>query len=271
MTRKDCTVILGMHRSGSTVLAGCLKLMGVNLENATVQGDHDGHSGSFENSEIGKIHETLLRHLGCRWDMESGFQRNWEKGRAAKKAEESLGSILQRRFLTEDRPFAVGDPRMCRLMPLWKTVLANHDVKPCVVVILRQPTEVAMSLEQCCGLDLTKGHRLWSAYNREAFEGCTGLEYLLITFDQLLADPVGTLRSLAELSSLSGLDPVGHAWEILNFVRQELKIHHQSEAEGLKSPNFPSYAALYDQLRSLHALNSLNRGPIFTTPTSQDD
>jgi len=38
------------------------------------------------------------------------------------------------------------DPRVCRLLPFWRRLLARIGVEPCALIALRDPWEVARSL-----------------------------------------------------------------------------------------------------------------------------
>jgi hypothetical protein len=231
--------------------------MGFNLGNALMPGNEANQSGYFENQDIVLAHDILFRDLGCRWDMVGGLPPDWLESQAARKASDILSNILQDQFLNQNRPFAVKDPRMCRLLPLWNRVLEQLNIQPGLILVLRHPMEVAKSLQKINGHDLLKGHLLWLSHNREALAGCRGQEYLMITFDQLLADPIATLRKAGRLSAFAGIDPLRHSREILQFVRPELKNHHQSESSEIHDGLFRHYAWVYDQFRTLQAKSQL--------------
>ena len=58
-------VILGMHRSGTSALAGLVQLLGVNLgEDLLPAMPEVNEKGFFEHQEILDIHEGLLKSLG---------------------------------------------------------------------------------------------------------------------------------------------------------------------------------------------------------------
>jgi hypothetical protein len=261
MNENKCVIILGTRRSGSSAMAGCLNLIGFNLGNALMPGNEANQSGYFENQDIVLAHDTLFRDLGCRWDMVGGLPPDWLESQAARKALDTLSNILQDQFLNQNRPFAVKDPRMCRLMPLWSRALEQFNIRPGLILVLRHPMEVAKSLQKINGHELLKGHLLWLSHNREALAGCRGQEYLMITFDQLLADPIATLRKTARLSALAGIDPLRHSREILQFVRPELKNHHQSESSEIHDGLFRHYAWVYDQFRTLQAKSQVQLTP----------
>ncbi len=253
MSQKHCTIILGMHRSGTSALAGCLNIMGVNFGKTIMPGNEANQAGYFENQDIVLAHDILLRDLGCRWDMVGSLPQDWQDGQAAAKAAKTLTGILERQFLDQDQPFAVKDPRLCRLMPLWSSVLHKLQIRPCLILVLRHPMEVAKSLQKRDGLDLLKGHLLWLVHNREALAACKDMDHALLTFDQLLADPVQGLQAASSLQALDGFNPSQYAQEILQFIRADLKHQHQGAAEEIKDGLFRHYAWIYDQFRKIQA------------------
>ena len=253
-----CLIVLGMHRSGTSALAGCLNLMGVNFGTAMMPGNQANQAGYFENQDIVLTHDILLRDLGCRWDMVGNLPEGWEESDAAEKSKQILSGILERQFLNKDQLFAVKDPRLCRLMPLWSDLLKGHNIVPCFILMVRHPMEVARSLEKRDGFDLLKGHLLWMVHNREALQSCRGLEHVIMTFDQLLADPVNTLLKARALEPLQKINPLDYVADILEFIRPDHKHHHQSSPTESKDKLYKHYAWVYDQFRNLQARISIS-------------
>ena len=249
--RADCLMVLGMHRSGTSTLAGCLHLLGLNPGETLMGGNAANPSGHFENQDVVLVHDILLRDLGCRWDMVGNLPSDWLESEAAEKARQTLTGIVKRQFLGRG-PWFLKDPRLCRLMPLWRRVLESLDVRPSFVLMLRHPLEAARSLEKRDGFDLLKGHLLWLVHNREALQACRDHNHIIVTFDQLMADPLGTLGRIGV--ALPGLqfDLARHRHEIMEFVRPELKHHHQGDESG-PDEQFAPYAWLYEQFRHLQA------------------
>jgi hypothetical protein len=219
MENNSCVVVLGMHRSGTSALAGCLNILGLNLGNALMAGGAAEEGGYFENRDIVLAHDILLRDLGCRWDMVGSLPEGWIDSEAAQNAAKTLTGILERQFLGQGS-FVVKDPRLCRLMPLWMK-LSNPfgGIRPSFVLMVRHPMEVARSLEKRDGFDLLKSHLLWMVHNREALQACQGKDHVIVTFDQVLADPLNTLCRIGDLPSLPGFDLQGRLQDILGFIQ----------------------------------------------------
>ncbi len=245
----DCLIILGMHRSGTSTLAGCLNLLGLDLgENLMPpgQGNGDGH---FVNNDLILVHDILLRDLGCKWDMVGNLPRDWQESEAADRAGKSIKSILERNF-PSNKIWAVKDPRMCRFMPLWLPLLKEMGINPGLILNLRHPLETARSLAQKDEFDLRKGFLLWLSHYREAFSACRDNSNVVITYDQLLADPVSTLKFISESLDVDYPRSLRKTYpEILDFIRPEMKHQHSGPSQNKEESGFAHFIHFYEQIR----------------------
>ncbi|MFZ2630260.1 MAG: hypothetical protein WA081_02390 [Desulfosalsimonadaceae bacterium] len=240
-------IVLGMYRTGTSALAGCLQILGADFGNAIMADSPVKTAGRYGNNEIVSIHDNLLSNLGCRWDMIGNLPDGWVDSPAADIAKEDIMGIFQRNFSGSDL-WAVTDPRICRLMPLWLDVFRKLNIAPVFIHMVRHPCEVAESLNVCDGMDLRKGHLLWMVYNRDALSGCNGHRHTLVTYDQLLADPVTTLIAVSEKLEMAYPFSMDSRYQqIIEFVRPERKHRHHSQADHLAA--FSHFARLYNQLR----------------------
>lgn len=156
-------VVLGMHRSGTSVVSRILSLMGshtgpVVREQAVFDTD-DLH---WEGSSLPWINEQILRRGGGSWDAPPErillFRRDQWRAR---------------RFLWEFAGADIAsfkDPRTCLTYPLWQRVLPAHSIIACV----RHPMNVARSLSEREGWSLARGLDLWLTYNRNLLAHLTG-------------------------------------------------------------------------------------------------
>ena len=247
--QKKALILFGMHRSGISVLAGCLNLLGVNFGKTTKLGNQTNQPDFFENQDIILQHDILLRDLACRWDMVGSLPSDWLKRKAVQDARDKISMLIQKNFSGE-KYWAIKDPRLCRLIPLWMDVFKQTDIEPCFVLMVRHPFEVARSLEIRDGFDLLKGHLLWLMHNREALTACSGHEYAILTYDDLLADPVHSMENISQGLRVDFPNEPKKAYQnLIDFVRPDLK--HQNWGPQNKNENdmFSQYSWLYDQFR----------------------
>jgi hypothetical protein len=65
---KNCTFILGMHRSGTSALGGTLNLMGFDFGSDLMQANEDNPKGYFENNLVYELNRKILREKNSSWD-----------------------------------------------------------------------------------------------------------------------------------------------------------------------------------------------------------
>ena len=244
-SQRRAILVLGMHRSGTSALAAALQALGVPLgEDLLVPGE-DNPGGYFEHAAAVTAHEELLASLGRGWDDVRALPEGWSETEAGKRAASAVCALLSLPFARAPL-WAVKDPRLCRVLPLWNRVLRAEDVQPCHLMVVRHPDEVAASLARRNGFPLEYGHLLWLLYVLEAERDSRGTRCVL-TYDALLGDPVGSLRR-------AGAD-LGIAWPNrpedvdLGRLLDPSRRHHRADPENgaagnIRAGNLALYAAL---------------------------
>lgn len=182
-------LVLGMHRSGTSALTGCLAKLGVTLgsEGSFLAPRHDNPTGFWEHSGVYAAHERLLGRLETAWDNSGPMPTDWLSHPAVATAKSELRSLLEAEMVGS-RIWAVKDPRICRLLPMWQDLLETMGVRCLPLFCVRHPFEVAKSLEIRNGFSITKGLALWLRHVTEA-EAATRLSRrVLVSYEALLAD-----------------------------------------------------------------------------------
>lgn len=203
-------LVLGMHRSGTSVLASILQAIGVELgpSEALLSPSADAANetnvkGFFELRDVVDIHDSLLLELGMQWDCVGALPERWLESRAAAHAEEALLGVLERRF-ARALVWGVKDPRMCRFVPLWTRILARVGVAPTLVVASRDPRSVAASLYRRDGLSTSHALELWYTYMSDALAHVDPMAVIVVSYDLLVADPLVELERLSRWLRLGG-------------------------------------------------------------------
>lgn len=183
-----CVLVLGMHRSGTSALTRVLNLLGVALGERLMQAaDGNNETGFWEHQGVVDAHEALLAAFGMRWHDPRRLPRGWTATPAAEAARAAIRSIIGGEFA--NRPlWGVKDPRMCRLLPLWLPLLAEQGVRPVAVHMVRQPLEIARSLERRDAMSRGQGLLLWLRHQIEAIRASQGLPQAWVSYDALVAD-----------------------------------------------------------------------------------
>src|SRR6516225_10357393 len=91
-------IVLGMHRSGTSALAGALHHLGVELGEHLMPASPDNQRGYWEHRDIVAVNHRLMAELGAAWDDIRPLPASWERGEVALRSSASLASIMTRDF-----------------------------------------------------------------------------------------------------------------------------------------------------------------------------
>ena len=94
----DILLILGMHRSGTSVLAGTCGLLGADMGGEMMAAGQDNVMGFWEHDEIVRIHDQLLDRLGFAWDDVRALPEKWWTYDTIRPQREALIEVLKRDF-----------------------------------------------------------------------------------------------------------------------------------------------------------------------------
>ena len=224
-------LVLGMHRSGTSALTRVLNLLGASLGDDLMPPGDDNPLGFWEHQGIVSVHEALLIALERRWDDPRPMPDGWLDSEPALEAGEAIAAILRRDFAGAHL-WAVKDPRLCRLMPLWRRVLADVGIEPRVLLVSRHPREVAGSLLRRDGLPVAMGELLWARYLLDALRGSEGCRRGMVAYDELLDDWRGAVHRInQELATDLAADAL-QARDIESFLTPQLRHHRAAEPIG---------------------------------------
>lgn len=120
-------LVVGMHRSGTSALAGTLSMAGVDLGSRLVPPAADNPKGFFEHDAVGRIHHDLLVEIGSSWHDIRPLPDDWSDGQPAKKAVARLRAELERSF-SKTQLWGVKDPRLSRCFAIWPKRLLKKSV-----------------------------------------------------------------------------------------------------------------------------------------------
>jgi hypothetical protein len=204
MTVRQPTAILivGMHRSGTSALAGLVGKLGVPLGDHLLEPGSDNPKGYWEHQDVVMVHERLLRALGSRWDDVRALPVDWQDSEVAQEASLAIDKIITRDF-SDNLVWAVKDPRLCRVLPLWIETLQKKHIRPVILFMVRKPNEVSASIEARNNWQPLVGQLLWLRYMTEAITASSTLAREVVLYDDLLVNPI---RSVATAFAKLGLE-----------------------------------------------------------------
>jgi GT2 family glycosyltransferase/glycosyltransferase involved in cell wall biosynthesis len=227
-------LVLGMHRSGTSMVARLLNMMGAYFapEGTSLGANQENPKGFWERRDVWALDDMVLHSAGADWHRVSDF--TLERIPAAALAQFKMEAAKIILDMDAHRPWFLKEPRFCLLAPLWLDLL---EVPVCVIVN-RSPIEVARSLQMRNGFPIAVGLALWECYNIAALNATRGQRRIQINHADLMADPVGAVRHLQE--NLDALDVHGlrepSDEEIRTFIDPSLYRAKRGQLLGRLSP-----------------------------------
>jgi hypothetical protein len=185
--------------------------------------------GYFEDEYVVHANDEVLEQLGRSWLDATSLPLNWIDFDWVAGAQHQLQIVFSTEYHL-DGPWVLKDPRICRLLPLWKKVFASLDLSPVYLFVARNPAEVVASLQRRDGLRAHRTLLLYAQHLLEAEWETRGHQRGCVCYDDLVRDWRTTLKSVFELFSLDAPFPNDQkAREIDQFITPSLK--HERAAE----------------------------------------
>lgn len=155
MREKQPIIILGMHRSATSLIAQGLISQKVHMGERLMEGDRGNPQGHFENMDFVELNDRILKKAGGSWDNpppESDIIS------VKKEFSDEIESLLNK---SVRRKWGWKDPRTVLTIRLFMPYL--HD--PFFICCFRKPARVAESLFKRDNMSVKKGLMLAKLYN----------------------------------------------------------------------------------------------------------
>ncbi|MFT4517926.1 MAG: GT2 family glycosyltransferase [Halioglobus sp.] len=241
---KNCLIVLGMHRSGTSAFTGILDILGVNLGSKMLETQADNPKGFFENKFVVLANDCILDTLQMSWDDTFPLPSNWTETFNDTQLVKDIQTFL-REDMVEGQLCALKDPRLSRLLPLWLPLFAAEDVSPHIALVIRHPLEIAQSLHSRNGFSTEKSLLLWMQHMLDAERNTRHLPRGFVKFESLLQAPEETVEKVFLSTGLQLLPSSDKSSdELAQFLDGNLRHHTFSEQE-LDSQCFKTVADYY--------------------------
>ena len=228
---RAAVLILGMHRSGTSSVAGAMIRLGGAAPLNLMPPTEDNPKGYWESTVLMSLNDEILAAAGSRWEDWRQFDPTRIDATAAFALKGRARSALTEEF-GDASLVVIKDPRMCRLMPFWSSVFREADWSVRSVLQLRSPLEVALSLNRRDGIPLGLGCLIWLRHVLDAEAGTRGLRRAVVDWNDFLSDPRRTLERVGEQ-----LDVIWPQWsdgalaEIDEFVSADMRRQRANDSD----------------------------------------
>ena len=252
-------IVLGMHRSGTSAAARLLNLMGAyfGAEDTSTGASEENEKGFWERNDVRALNDSILHNANCDWDRIADFEAESIPSELLDQYRSRAREIILN--LDAHRPWFIKEPRLCLLFPVWEQQL---EIPFCVHVV-RNPVEVAQSLEARNGIPIKAGLALWEVYNKQAIAASATLPRHFLSYADLMASPRTVAEALGNaLESHCGYKfRVPSQIELEAFVDQGL-YRQRSDDDSIGGTATRSQAVLHQRLAEAVACNEIDLPPI---------
>jgi hypothetical protein len=200
--RRPIVLVLGMHRSGTSLCSHILSALGVDMADE-IGADAMNARGHWERWEIVEFHDRILSlfnrdYFGHFHDFPLPVAW-WADPRVAE-IRRQITAFLEARM--RDGYFGFKDPRTVRLMPVWHQIFNALKLAPRIVLCLRNPAQVARSLHARNGLDPANGEYRWLVHMSDFFRYASNFDYCTVEYEEWFDNPAATIEKLQKFIDL---------------------------------------------------------------------
>ena len=198
------TIVLGMHRSGTSALTGMLHASGLGAPNDALGATESNPFGYWESSCLVELSNRLLHGLGSHWSTMFDLPPRWITSPLVVQWVSDYLHAFSLVF-NDMNHLVVKDPRLCILLEPLLPCLQSGLVEVDYVLILRSPIEVMSSLNKSEGICFRDALNLWIVSVLSSEQLTRQCRRTIVTFSNLLENPRDFLTSYY---SARGISPV---------------------------------------------------------------
>ena len=177
-------LVLGMHRSGTSLVAQMVAKWGANMGNDLMPANQFNQEGYWEFNPLVNLHDKMLAYTGHTWyappennNILHLLNVFGDEARALV-AEMDAGQSI----------WCWKDPRMVLFLPFWKEILKDRELL--YIITYRNPLSVADSLKKRDNILTITAVALWEIYNLKVFEALNSSDVCFFAqYEKLIDKP----------------------------------------------------------------------------------
>jgi len=229
-TTKQCVVVLGMHRSGTSTIAGSLATLGVSFGKNLLPADLNNPRGYFENNRIVETQNQLLLEAGYSWL--NPISENVDKSCFS-----TLNILNQFEKILEDEfsgnnLYGFKDPRTSCFLEAWLEVFRTLDIEPLFVICIRKPISVIKSLQRRDGLEFLHAELLWLLEYIRVLPKIIKYKHILVNYDDFIYSPGAIIKKIHRNLQININCEDNDLLKVESFVDKDL--NHSIATEDLR-------------------------------------
>ena len=191
--------VVGMHRSGTSTVAGILHLNGVLMGSEKTFRPKplpQNPKGFYENLDFRKVNDRILSHHN--YDVKS-YSIDIPDVKATGRLRRKMKQLLSK-YSTEYQNWGWKDPRTCLTLNLWLNELKGLGflTETRILVVVRNEISVARSLYLRNELPLEIGLNLWMSYYMRALVAIDQyhVQVMYYRYEDIVSNSIESCRSI---------------------------------------------------------------------------
>jgi hypothetical protein len=241
--------VMGMHRSGTSVVSRLLNLLGVYLgpPRAISNVGDDNPKGYWEHHPIALLNDDILIRYGGTWDRPPVFPDGWSRSPELADLKDKARGVLA--DFAGQALWGWKDPRTCLTLPFWQELVGPIRY----AMAFRNPGEVIASLQRRNGMNAEQAERLWLTYVQSSLTHTSDHRRMFVFYDDIMNNCATELARLADfVGRADALQDPAVSKGVADFLESTLR-HHRLSMESLAGDERISFPAksLYLAVRGL--------------------
>jgi len=236
---KTAIVVLGMHRSGTSVLTRLISLMGAALPKNVMAKHPSNPTGFWEPQKLMELNDRMLEEAGRRWDDWRSVDLQAMGSDRLRFYRSSIRNLLVEEY-DDAQLIVLKEPRICRLAAFYEDILTEIGYQAHFIIPIRNPIAVAFSLAERDGITLSSGKMLWLRHVLDAEFATRTFSRCFVSYEALAADWKAVASAIANTFGVALRHDPGSVPELETFLNPELMHHRYSdrdlEGNGLFDP-----------------------------------
>ena len=236
-------IIVGMHRSGASILAKMLQILGVDMAETGADGEGPG----WERPEIVAFNDRLLEIIGrpLASPVHSlPFPAGWWGNPRVLALKRDVQAYLREALDGRYGMWGFKDLRVTRLLPFWQQIFDEMGLRPNYLWAVRDPADCAGSAV-ASGLAVNPeiAEAMWFIYNADIHKFVGEDAVAVVDYADWSDEPTEVVEMLLDRLPLTWRGSHG---ELLECVREMTARRRGSPASSIQSPLVRTF---YDAIR----------------------
>ena len=240
---KKAILVVGMHRSGTSAITRVLNLLGCDLPSTLMrESAQSNEAGFWESLRIMHLNDDILASAESAWNDWQAFDPAWHASPVLGEFRERARAVLESEY-SGSHLFVLKDPRICRFLSFWIDVVRDFGAEPLIVLPVRNPLDVAASLERRDAISPSLGSLIWLRHVLDAEIDSRDVSRTWLRYERLLSEPQAQIDKLSNdlIVSWPRRSSVKVEREINQFLSPELRHHHSEDKALLANLNLPHW------------------------------